>query len=148
MKNLKTLIALFIMLVSTISFAADNNSVPMLRGYDAVSYHTIGRPVMGNGKHVATYKGQTYLFITQENKNTFNKNPEKYAPMYGGWCAYGVGAGKKFHGDPLVWEIVDGKLYLNLNNQIKGVWMQDVAGNIKDADKMWEKIKDTPASEL
>ena len=148
MKNIKKIVALVVMLISTITFASDSYSTPILRGYDAVSYHTIGRPVMGNGSYVSQYNGGTYLFINEENKDLFDKNPEKYAPAYGGWCAFGIGAGKKFHGDPLVWEIVDGKLYVNLNNKIKGLWMKDVPGNIKDADIKWEEIKDKPVSAL
>ncbi len=148
MKNIKAIIALFVMLVSTATFAADNNSVTALRGYDAVSYHTIGRPAMGVGTNVSNYKGETYLFISKENKAIFDKNPEKYAPVYGGWCAYGVSAGKKFHGDPLVWEIVDGKLYLNLNNKIKGLWAQNIEGYINGADEKWEEIKNKPISSL
>ncbi len=148
MKNFKSALALFIMLISSVAFASDTHSTPVLRGYDAVSYHTIGRPVMGNGAHVSEYKGEVYLFITDEHKNLFDNNPEKYAPAYGGWCAFGVTAGKKFHGDPLVWEIVDGKLYVNLNNKVKGLWIKDISGNIKEANKIWKDIKNKPISSL
>lgn len=148
MKSIKAIIAAFIMLVSSVSFASDVYSTPALRGYDAVSYHTIGRPVMGNGGFVSEHKGAIYLFISEEHKDMFDKNPEKYVPAYGGWCAFGVTAGKKFHGDPLVWEIVDGKLYLNLNNKIKGIWSEDIPGNIKKADVKWQEIKDTPITSL
>jgi len=148
MKSIKAIIAIFAMLISTAAFAADKNSAPALRGYDAISYHTIGRPVMGNGSNASTYKGQTYLFINKEHKNTFDKNPEKYVPAYGGWCAYGVSAGKKFHGDPLVWKIVDGKVYLNLNNKIQGLWSENIEGYINGANEKWEEIKDKPASSL
>jgi len=148
MKKFKSVIALFIMLISSVSFAADTYSTPVLRGYDAVSYHTIGRPVMGNGSHTSEYKGEVYLFINKEHKSAFDKNPEQYAPAYGGWCAFGITAGKKFHGDPLVWEIVDGKLYLNLNNRVKGLWVKDIPKHINEADQLWEKIKNKSASSL
>lgn len=148
MKSLKTLIASFALLFSSLSFAADADSAPALRGYDAVSYHTIGRPVMGNGSNASVYKGQSYLFINKEHKKLFDANPEKYVPVYGGWCAYGVSAGKKFHGDPLVWKIVDGKLYLNLNNKIQALWSENVPGYINGANEKWEEIKDKPASSL
>jgi YHS domain-containing protein len=136
------------MFISTLSFANDTHSTPVLRGYDAVSYHTIGRPVMGNGSHLSEYNGEVYLFITQENKDTFDNNPAKYAPAYGGWCAFGITAGKKFHGDPLVWEIVEGKLYVNLNNKVKGLWLKDIPGNIEKANEMWEKVKNKSVSSL
>lgn len=148
MKSLKALVATFILLVSSLSFAADTYSAPALRGYDAVSYHTLGRPAMGSGSFVSQYDGQIYLFISKEHQDMFEKDPEKYVPQYGGWCAFGVTAGKKFHGDPLVWEIVDGKLYLNLNNKIKSLWSQDIPGYIKNADIKWEEIKDKPITSL
>ncbi len=148
MKSLKILIASFIVLFSSLSFAADASSTPALRGYDAVSYHTIGRPVMGNGSNASLYKGESYLFINKEHKELFDANPEKYVPAYGGWCAYGVSAGKKFHGDPLVWKIVDGKLYLNLSNKIQALWSENVQGYINGANEEWEKIKDKSASSL
>jgi YHS domain-containing protein len=148
MKSIKSVVVLFMMFISTLAFANDTHSTPVLRGYDAVSYHTIGRPVMGNGGHLSEYNGEVYLFITDENKDMFDKNPAKYAPAYGGWCAFGVTAGKKFHGDPLVWEIIDGKLYVNLNNKVKGLWIKDIPGNITKANKVWETIKNKPVSSL
>lgn len=128
-------------LLSFSAFATEENATPALRGFDPVSYHTIGRPVMGNGNHVASYEGQHYLFISKENKKMFEKNPKKYAPAYGGWCAFGVAVNKKFHADPLVWEIVDSKLYVNLDNSIKGMWMKNQKKNIKKANKNWPKIQ-------
>ena len=92
--------------------------------------------------------GVTYLFSSEENKQAFEKNPEKYLPAYGGWCAFGVSVGKKFSADPEVWEIVDGKLYMNLDPSIKIMWREDIPGNIKKADKYWPKMKDKAPSEL
>jgi len=76
------------------------------------------------------------------------KNPDKYLPAYGGWCAFGVSVGKKFSADPEVWEIVDGKLYMNLDNGIKKMWISDIPGNIKKANKHWPNIKHKSPSEL
>ena len=145
---MKTLLITALTLFSTIAFAVEENATPALRGYDPVSYHTIGRPVMGNGNHVSQYQGQHYLFISKESKAKFDKNPRKYAPAYGGWCAFGVAVNKKFHADPLVWEIVDGRLYVNLDNKIKGMWLKDVSGNIEKADKNWKKIKSKSTTSL
>lgn len=136
------------LLFSSLSFGAEENALPALRGYDPVSYHTIGRPVMGNGNHVSTYEGQQYLFISAAHKAKFDKSPARYAPAYGGWCAFGVAVGKKFHADPLVWEIVDGKLYVNLDNKIKGMWAKDISGSITKADKIWPKIKKKTSKSL
>lgn len=145
---MKSFLLSVLMLFSAFAFAAEENSLPALRGYDPVSYHTIGRPVMGNGNHVSLHQGQHYLFIDKKNKALFDKNPSRYAPVYNGWCAFGVSVNKKFHGDPLVWEIVDGKLYVNLDNKIKGMWLKDVSGNIRKANASWPKIRHRPASAL
>jgi YHS domain-containing protein len=119
-----------------------------VNGYDLVTYQTDKRPLRGNGNYVATHNGVTYLFSNEENKTTFEKNPDKYLPAYGGWCAFGVSVGKKFSADPEVWEIVDGKLYMNLDNGIKKMWISDIPGNIKKANKHWPNIKDKSPSEL
>jgi len=119
-----------------------------VEGYDLVTYHTSKRPLRGNGNYAAEYKGTTYLFASEENKTEFEKNPEKYLPAYGGWCAYGVAVGKKFTADPEVWEIVNGKLYLNLDNSIKNIWSKNIAGYIVKADNNWTMIKDKSPSEL
>jgi YHS domain-containing protein len=111
-------------------------------GYDPVSYFTGPKPVRGNGKFTADYQGVTYLFSSEENKKAFEKEPEKYLPAFGGYCAYGVALGKKFWGDPEVWEIVDGTLYLNLDKSIQQEWDKDKPGYIKKADGNWGAIKD------
>ena len=119
-----------------------------VQGYDLVSYHTNTGPVTGTNDHTSSYKGITYLFANEANKKSFDANPAKYIPAYGGFCAYGVAVGKKFSGDPKVWEVVDGKLYLNLNKKVQGLWSQDISGNISKAQTNWPKIKGTKASDL
>lgn len=122
-------------------------STPAVQGYDVVSYHTGKRPVRGNGNFVATHKGATYQFSSKENMETFKRSPDKYVPAYGGYCAFGVSVGKKFIGDPEVWRIVDGTLYLNLDAGIQDLWFKDVPGRIKTANAEWKNIKDkSPAS--
>ncbi len=123
------------------------NSTPAVQGYDVVSYQTAKRPVRGNGNYVAEYRGATYLFSSKDNQETFESDPEKYAPAYGGYCAFGVSVGKKFIGDPEVWRVVDGTLYLNLDTGIQSEWLKDVPGRIKTANSEWKKIHDkSPAS--
>lgn len=123
------------------------NSAPAAQGYDVVSYQTAKRPIRGNGHFVAEHAGATYLFSSQDNQELFMANPEKYAPAYGGYCAFGVAVGKKFQGDPEVWRVVDGTLYLNLDADIQDKWLEDVPGYIDTADNNWEEIKDkSPAS--
>ena len=114
-----------------------------LSGYDAVSYHTEKEAVKGSGKYALKHNGVTYLFSTEANKNSFKNNPDKYLPAYGGYCAFGVAIGKKFSADPEVWEIVDGKLYLNLDQDIQKKWQEDKSANIFKGNKNWEEIKNS-----
>jgi YHS domain-containing protein len=123
------------------------HSTPAVQGYDVVSYQTGKRPIRGNGNFVTTHEGATYQFSSVENLETFEGNPGKYAPAYGGFCAFGVSVGKKFIGDPEVWRVVDGTLYLNLDTGIQAEWLKDVPGRIKTADGTWKKIENkSPAS--
>ena len=117
-------------------------------GYDLVSYHKGEKPVRGDGKNVAVLDGTTYLFASEENKKVFERDPERYLPAYGGYCAFGVAINKKFVGDPEVWKIVDGTLYLNLDKNIQSNWNQDIQGNITKADWNWTGIKDKSPDEL
>ena len=124
------------------------HSTTGISGYDAVAYFTEGKPTRGNGHHVTVFDGVTYLFASEENKKTFEANPKKYIPAYGGYCAFGVTEKKKFVADPEAWKIVDGKLYLNLDKDVQAEWGKDVSGNIRKADSIWHGIKDTPPSDL
>lgn len=124
------------------------NSVVGVQGYDLVSYHTSEKPLKGNGNHIVEHHGITYQFINKKNQEKFARDPHKYLPAYGGYCAYGVAVGKKFVGDPDVWKVVDEKLYLNLDNKIQGIWNNDISGNIKKADTNWMKIKFKKSAEL
>lgn len=136
-------------LIPGMAFAGTTpHSMVAVQGYDIVTYQTDGKPQQGNGNHLTTYNGVTYIFVNEANKKMFEFNPDKYLPAYGGYCAYGVAVGKKFVGDPEIWEVVDGKLYLNLDNKIKGIWVKDISGHIKTADKNWKKIKYKRPSEL
>ena len=144
--TLMALVTIFGLVGNTL--AADyTNSAPAVQGYDVVSYQTGKRPIRGNGHFVAVYDNATYQFSSADNQKLFESNPEKYVPAYGGYCAFGASVGKKFIGDPEVWRIVNGKLYLNLDTQIQAQWLKDVPGRIKSADAKWLSIKDkNPAS--
>ncbi|ERH41465.1 hypothetical protein N751_17015 [Legionella pneumophila str. Leg01/11] len=118
-----------------------------LQGYDVVAYFTENKPVKGNGDHVVIRDGIYYLFANENDKKLFEANSDKYLPQYGGWCAFGAAVGKKVASDPLAWKIVDGKLYLNLNERVQKIWAKDIPGYIKKADANWLQIKDkNPAS--
>lgn len=146
------MLALFVVTVSlwaANSFAGNvEYSTTGVLGYDLVSYHTEGKPVRGDGNNLVVVDGVTYLFANEENKNAFEKNTEKYLPAYGGYCAFGVSVNKKFVGDPEVWKIVDGTLYLNLDRNIQKIWFEDIPGNIIKAEQNWPNIKDKAPADL
>jgi YHS domain-containing protein len=113
-----------------------------LHGFDPVAYFTEGKPAVGNSKFVGTHAGAAYYFASQANLDLFKANPAKYAPQYGGYCAYGVSVGKKFDGAPQYWKIVEGKLYVNLNADIAEKFNADVPGALKNAEGKWPAIQD------
>lgn len=118
-----------------------------LRGVDPVSYFTESKPVQGDVEINAEHNGAVYRFASEANKALFTADPEKYAPQFGGYCAFGLAKGFKFDGDPNVWKIVDDKLYVNLSPKVGELWKADTATLIKDAETQWTTIKDVdPAS--
>ncbi|KGY14353.1 YHS domain protein [Vibrio tubiashii] len=143
---MKKLFALLIMLFSFPTFAADEIytgifSNKAVSGYDTVAYFTEGKPVKGDSKWQTEYKGADWLFSSQENLNKFKANPEAYAPQYGGYCAWAISEKNDFaSSDPNQWAIVDGKLYLNYNADVKSWWDEDRAGHISAADKNWPSL--------
>jgi len=119
-----------------------------IHGYDAVAYFTEGRALIGKATFTATYNGAAYRFSSQANKDKFERNPERYAPQFGGFCAFGVSVGAKFDGDPTLFRVVDNKLYLNLNPEIQATWQKDIPGNIAKAEQNWTRIRDKAPAEL
>ncbi|QLI82508.1 YHS domain-containing protein [Chitinibacter fontanus] len=119
-----------------------------LKGFDPVAYFTAKAPTLGNAAYSAQYDGVTYHFASKANLNKFNANPAHYAPQFGGFCAMGVALDKKLDGDPQVWKVVGGKLYLNVNKEVQKKWLEDVAGNLKKANMEWPSIKDKAPKEL
>ena len=118
-----------------------------LHGYDPVAYFNGGAPAKGSTQFTATYEGASYYFASAANEAKFKANPAAYAPQFGGFCAMGVALEKKLDGDPMVWKIVDGKLYLNVNADVAVAWQRDIPGNLEKANDLWPEIKDkTPAS--
>jgi YHS domain-containing protein len=119
-----------------------------LHGYDPVAYFTEGQPALGSDKLVHIHEGVAYRFASQAHLDAFKKEPARYVPQYGGFCAYGVAVGKKFDGDPRLWNIDGGKLYLNLNEEIYETFLKDVESNVAKADGNWPKILHTAARDL
>lgn len=108
-----------------------------LHGYDPISYFTDAKPVRGNPDHRAEHKGSQFLFASKRNLETFKADPERYAPQYGGYCAFGMASGYKAATDPNAFSIVDGKLYLNCNRDVQKQWTADIPGFIVKADAAW-----------
>ena len=108
-----------------------------LGGYDPVAYFADGAPKKGDAKIEATFNGALYHFVSQDNRATFEKDPTKYAPAYGGFCGYAASVGKVRPADPLIWSIVDGQLIVQHTKGADELWKKDVAGNKAKADKYW-----------
>ncbi|MEL7129880.1 MAG: YHS domain-containing (seleno)protein, partial [Pseudomonadota bacterium] len=87
-----------------------------------------------------TYKGATFQFASQESLDTFEAEPAKYAPAYGGHCAWGAAQGAAYPGDPKVYAVVDGRLYLNYNTEVQEGWDKDRTGFIEAADAAWPGV--------
>ena len=108
--------------------------------HDPVAYFTVGRPVRGKTAFTARYKGAKYAFSTAANRDRFLANPAKYAPQYGGYCAYGAVYGTKSDIDPNLWAIVDGRLYFLINPGTMSIWAKKKKSYIRDADNAWKTI--------
>jgi YHS domain-containing protein len=111
-----------------------------LRGYDPVAYFTVAEPQKGRPTLPYEYKGSTFYFSTDENRRAFMKDPEKYAPQFGGYCAYGTAQGYKVSTQPDAFAIVDNKLYLNYDRDVRTLWQKDVPGNIARAEENWPEV--------
>ena len=111
-----------------------------VEGYDPVAYFTEGKPVKGDKDFTTEYQGAEWRFSSQANLDAFLADPEKYAPQYGGYCAWAVSQGYTAKGDAKHWKIVDGKLYLNYNSSIQKKWEKDIPGFIQSADASWPTV--------
>lgn len=112
-----------------------------LRGYDPVAYFTEGKAAEGRKEFTYEYAGAKWRFISTKHRDLFTANPEKYTPQYGGYCAWGISQAKFFDGDPQVWKIVGGKLYVNYNKEIERTWEQNIPGFIEQADHNWPALE-------
>lgn len=155
MKNLvKSILVVSAILVSTFTFAQDkkayniDDSKIALQGYSPVSYLDLGIAQVGLKEYKASYNGLNYYFTSQDQKKTFEANPTKYLPQYGGFCAFGVSVGAKFRVDPNKFLVKDGKYFLflyDLEVDAQQLWL---AGKHKDllstADTNWNKLSMQP----
>jgi YHS domain-containing protein len=112
-----------------------------LKGYDPVGYFTEKKPLAGKTEFTAQHEGATYRFASAANRDAFAAAPQKYAPQYGGYCAFGVAGGYKAPIEPDAWTVVDGKLYLNYNRSVRSTWSSDIPGFIGKADANWPTVR-------
>lgn len=110
-------------------------------GYDAVAFFTQSKPVKGAREFSFEYKDALWLFASKEDLDEFSRSPEKYAPQYGGYCAYGTSEGHKAPTEADTWTIFNGKLYFNYNQQVKQTWSKDMEHLIEVADQKWPTVK-------
>jgi YHS domain-containing protein len=116
-----------------------SNKAGAIKGYDPVAYFSNHQPVKGKEEVTYVWKSATWHFANEENKATFEKNPEQYAPQYGGYCAYGLAKGYKVKIEPEAWAIENGKLYLNYDKGVQKDWDKDRNGYIEKANENWVK---------
>ena len=143
---------------STFAFAGDqyvDESGYAVSGYDVVAYHSLEQVEVGQRqpeaipglKAITTeYNGATWAFSTEENRDKFVADPEKYAPQYDGHCAYGISQGGKVPANPNLWRIIDDKLYININPAVVGFFEEDIPGFLKTGDTVWEEELEVTAA--
>jgi YHS domain-containing protein len=120
-----------------LTFATGDGAI---RGYDPITYFTSGEPTRGKSKYSSKWQGAIYRFSSADNLALFKSDPERYAPQYGGYCAYALAKGAVASTDPEAWSIINGKLYLNFSQDIKKRWSRDIPGHIRTADKNWPGV--------
>jgi YHS domain-containing protein len=109
-------------------------------GYDPVAYFTEGKAVNGTKEITLEHEGPTWRFASEANRDAFKADPARYAPQYGGYCAYAVANGYTAKGDPEAWTVHDGKLYLNFDKTVRTLWEKDKAGYIAKGDNNWPGV--------
>ena len=117
-----------------------SDSSGAIRGYDPVAYFTVGRPVKGSKEFTHRWNGAEWRFASAESRDRFAAAPEKYAPQYGGYCAYGVASGYAVKIEPDAWRVADGKLYLNYDKSVQATWTSDIPGYIRKANANWPGV--------
>lgn len=111
-----------------------------INGYDSVAYHLEMKPVKGDSEFVAEWNGAMWRFKSADNRDLFESDPERWAPKYGGYCAWAVSNNYTAKTDPKAWSIVDDRLYLNYSRNVRRKWSKDIPGNIKRGDANWPAV--------
>ena len=109
-------------------------------GYDPVAYFQEGRPLRGDARYRHEWNGVTWRFASEANRAAFAAEPERYAPQFGGYCAYAVANGYTAKSDPEAWHIAEGRLYLNFDAGTRDDWLADRAGMIAEGRRNWPRV--------
>jgi len=115
-----------------------------IKGYDPVAYFTENKAVKGNKKLSFIWHGSKWLFSSEQHKSLFVNDPEKYAPQYGGWCAYAMSDGRTVSIDPKAFDIYNNKLYLNYSKSVLGHWRKEKDLFIKQANDYYPAVVELP----
>jgi hypothetical protein len=140
------LFALIVTLASTATWAATKSVINTasdrlaLHGYDAVAYFADGKPAKGSSSFEYRWKDAVWRFTSAANRDRFASDPARFSPEFGGYCAYAVSQGHTADGDPNVWRIVEGRLYLNYSKSVQKLWEKDVPGNIAKGRGNWPRV--------
>lgn len=110
-------------------------------GYDPVAYFTEMKPVKGSAEFRSDFQGSTFQFASAVHRDAFAADPAKYAPQYGGYCAYGMAKGYKATIDPAAFTVVGDKLYLNYSETVRSKWLSDIPGYVRKADATWPEVR-------
>lgn len=117
----------------------------MLLGHDPVMYFSGAAPIKGKAELSAHHRHGTYRFATPEYREQFLAAPDRFAPQYGAFCAKGVSYAIRAGGDPLAYEIRDGRLFIFVNDYARDYWRTDPPDFIGKADLYWRaELEDTP----
>ncbi|MFT5669553.1 MAG: YHS domain-containing protein [Glaciecola sp.] len=143
MDMMKKLFLTFILMLSTFAATAFQKDLietgtfnnKAIYGYDTVAYFTQNMPVAGNDDISSEWRGAIWHFSSQENKQLFEESPQKYAPQYGGHCAYAMSKGRFVGIDEEAFTILNDKLYLNYSKGVQEDWLENVDSFIEMADK-------------
>ncbi|WP_310473858.1 YHS domain-containing (seleno)protein [Sandarakinorhabdus sp.] len=147
--NIKTIIVAASIAIAAVAVPAAAKPAPVytgtfsnlaLSGYDPVAYFTQGKPVKGLKQFTTRYNGADWQFASAADLAAFKANPAKYAPQYGGHCAWAVSQGYTASGDPQVWKIVGDKLYVNYNAEVGEKWSKSIPDFIKSGNANWAKM--------
>jgi hypothetical protein len=124
-------------------------------GYDVVSYFDLPQskvgqpqtaPLAGSAAITAEFNGAKFAFANSANRDRFLADPAGFVPQYDGHCAFGVAKGGKVPGNPTLWRIVDGKLYLNITKNVVSFWEEDIPGNLAKSEGNWGGLEPQAAS--